>query len=54
MNHQNNKSVSLKETPVKETIVQLLSNLANPKEFNQYMKRFVEAGLSRFAVIKVG
>lgn len=39
---------------VKETIVQLLSNLGNPKEFNQYMTRFVEAGQSRFAVIKVG
>lgn len=42
------------ETKVKETIVQLFSNLANPKEFNQYMTRFVEAGQSRFAVIKVG
>lgn len=42
------------DAPVKETIVQLLSNLGNPKEFNQYMSRFVEAGLSRFAVIKVG
>ncbi len=42
------------ETKVRETIVQLLSNLANPKEFNQYMTRFVEAGQSRFAVIKVG
>jgi bifunctional N-acetylglutamate synthase/kinase len=39
---------------VKDTIIQLLSNLANPKEFNQYMTRFVEAGQSRFAVIKVG
>ncbi|PHS19111.1 MAG: acetylglutamate kinase [Kangiella sp.] len=54
MNIETNKSTPLKETPVKETIVQLLSNLANPKEFNQYMSRFVEAGLSRFAVIKVG
>jgi len=42
------------ESQIKETIVQLLSNLANPKEFNQYMTRFVEAGQSRFAVIKVG
>ena len=42
------------DTKVKETIVQLLSNLANPKEFNQYMTRFVEAGQTRFAVIKVG
>lgn len=49
MKHEN-----LSETKVKDTIVQLLSNLASPKEFNQYMTRFVEAGQSRFAVIKVG
>ena len=53
-----NKNISAKQTSekgkVKETIIQLLSNLANPKEFNQYMTRFVEAGQSRFAVIKVG
>ena len=48
------KTSKEQEAPVKETIIQLLSNLANPKEFNQYMSRFVEAGLSRFAVIKVG
>lgn len=48
-NDQQNKS-----SKVKDTIIQLLSNLANPKEFNQYMTRFVEAGQSRFAVIKVG
>ncbi len=48
------KNENQSETKVKETIVQLLSNLANPKEFNQYMTRFVEAGQSRFAVIKVG
>ena len=39
---------------IKETIIQLLSNLANPKEIDQYMKRFVNAGQSHFAVIKVG
>jgi len=39
---------------IKETIIQLLSNLANPKEINQYMKRFVNAGQTHFAVIKVG
>jgi len=50
----NTINVKGKESDVKETIVQLLSNLANPKEFNQYMTRFVEAGQSRFAVIKVG
>ena len=54
MKKEPNQGKPIKETAVKETIVQLLSNLANPKEFNQYMSRFVEAGLSRFAVIKVG
>ena len=48
------KTSNQSETKVKETIIQLLSNLANPKEFNQYMTRFVEAGQTRFAVIKVG
>ena len=48
------KTNNQSETKVKETIIQLLSNLANPKEFNQYMTRFVEAGQTRFAVIKVG
>ncbi len=48
------KNENQSESKVKETIVQLLSNLGNPKEFNQYMSRFVEAGQSRFAVIKVG
>ncbi len=47
---KNNQS----KTKVKDTIIQLLSNLANPKEFNQYMTRFVDAGETRFAVIKVG
>ena len=50
-----NKVIKNKESgQVKQTIIQLLSNLANPKEFNQYMTRFVDAGQSRFAVIKVG
>lgn len=39
---------------VKETIIQLLSNLGNPQEIDQYMKRFVNAGQAHFAVIKVG
>lgn len=39
---------------IKDTIIQLLSNLANPQEIDQYMKRFVNAGQSHFAVIKVG
>jgi len=38
----------------KETILQLLSNLANPKEIDLYLKRFVNAGENRFAIIKVG
>lgn len=54
MKNDNQPAIRIKETQIKETIVQLLSNLANPKEFNQYMTRFVEAGQSRFAVIKVG
>jgi len=48
------KNNNQSESKIKETIVQLLSNLANPKEFNQYMTRFVDAGQSKFAVIKVG
>ncbi|WP_196138356.1 acetylglutamate kinase [Aliikangiella sp. G2MR2-5] len=43
-----------KKTKAKETIIQLLSNLANPKEIEQYLKRFVGAGKTHFAVIKVG
>ncbi|WP_444994362.1 acetylglutamate kinase [Aliikangiella sp. IMCC44359] len=39
---------------IKDTIIQLLSNLANPKEIDQYLNRFVNAGQSQFAVIKVG
>lgn len=39
---------------IKDTIIQLLSNLANPQEIEQYLKRFVNAGQSHFAVIKVG
>jgi acetylglutamate kinase len=39
---------------IKDTIIQLLSNLANPQEIDQYMKRFVNAGQAHFAVIKVG
>ena len=39
---------------IKDTIIQLLSNLANPKEIQKYLDRFTEAGQSHFAVIKVG
>ncbi len=42
------------QSKIKDTIIQLLSNLANPQEIDQYMKRFVNAGQSHFAVIKVG
>ena len=49
-----NTTVDSSQPKIKETIIQLLSNLANPKEINQYMKRFVNAGQSHFAVIKVG
>lgn len=54
INQSGQSGQNIKATKVKDTIIQLLSNLANPKEFNQYMTRFVEAGQSRFAVIKVG
>ncbi|RKZ99803.1 MAG: acetylglutamate kinase, partial [Gammaproteobacteria bacterium] len=47
-------AVEASQPKIKETIIQLLSNLANPKEIDQYMKRFVNAGQSHFAVIKVG
>lgn len=42
------------QTNIKTTIIQLLSSLANPKEIEQYLKRFASAGQSQFAVIKVG
>ena len=36
------------------TIVRLLSNIGSAKEIQQYLKRFSDAGSTRFAVIKVG
>lgn len=51
INHQ--QKVTFKPK-VKETIIQLLANLANPKEIQQYLDRFVNAGKTHFAVIKVG
>jgi acetylglutamate kinase len=36
------------------TIVRLLNNIGSAKEIQQYLKRFSDAGSSRFAVIKVG
>ena len=38
----------------KDTIIQLLSNLANPKEIKQYLKRFVDAEKNQFAIVKIG
>jgi len=53
-NTMQHASAETSQHKIKETIIQLLSNLANPKEIDQYMKRFVDAGQSHFAVIKVG
>ena len=53
-NNLNNSPAESNQPKIKETIIQLLSNLASPKEINQYMERFVNAGQSHFAVIKVG
>ncbi|TQV86373.1 acetylglutamate kinase [Aliikangiella coralliicola] len=47
-------SVAQSNPQIKDTIIQLLSNLAHPKEIEQYLKRFVGAGKTHFAVIKVG
>ncbi|MET1253561.1 acetylglutamate kinase [Aliikangiella maris] len=56
MNKANNSYVesTTSQSKIKDTIIQLLSNLANPKEIDQYLNRFVNAGQSHFAVIKVG
>ena len=43
-----------KQPKTKDTIIQLLSNLANPQEIDMYLKRFVDAGQSHFAIVKVG
>ena len=50
----NSDNTQKSASKIKQTIVQLLSNLANPKEIEQYMKRFASAGKTHFAVIKVG
>jgi len=39
---------------VRQTIVQLLSNMSDGKEIRSYLQRFSEVGRSRFAVIKIG
>jgi acetylglutamate kinase len=53
-NQKQNLKAKINTPKINQTIVQLLSNLANPKEIEQYMKRFLNAGQSHFAVIKVG
>lgn len=39
---------------VRQTIVQLLSNMSDGKEIRSYLQRFSEVGRSKFAVIKIG
>ncbi len=39
---------------LRPTIVRLLSNMASPKEIQQYLKRFSQLDASKFAVVKVG
>ncbi|HVV96910.1 MAG TPA: acetylglutamate kinase [Rhodanobacteraceae bacterium] len=39
---------------IRQTIVRLLSNMASPREIDQYLKRFAQLDAKRFAVVKVG
>ncbi len=39
---------------LRPTIVRLLSNIANAKEIQQYLKRFSQLDAARFALVKVG
>ncbi len=39
---------------IRQTIVQLLSNMSDGKEIRSYLQRFSEVGQTRFAVIKIG
>ncbi len=39
---------------LRPTIVRLLSNIANAKEIQQYLKRFSQLDAARFAVVKIG
>lgn len=39
---------------LRPTIVRLLSNMASTKEIQQYLKRFAQLDVARFAVVKVG
>ena len=41
-------------TDLRTTIVRLLSNMASPREIQQYLKRFSQLDAARFAVVKVG
>jgi acetylglutamate kinase len=41
-------------TPLRRTIVRLLSSMGSAKEIQQYLKRFSEVDAKRFAVVKVG
>ncbi|MGH8162702.1 MAG: acetylglutamate kinase, partial [Rhodanobacteraceae bacterium] len=41
-------------TPLRQTIVRLLSNMGSAKEIQQYLKRFSQLDAQRFAVVKVG
>ncbi len=42
------------DSPIRDTIVRLLSNIGSAKEIQQYLKRFSQRDASRFAVVKVG
>ena len=41
-------------TEIRQTIVQLLSNMSDSKEIRSYLQRFSSVDQSRFAVIKIG
>ena len=42
------------DSPIRDTIVRLLSNIGSAKEIQQYLKRFSQVDAARFAVVKVG
>jgi len=42
------------KTQIRETIVQLLSNMSDGKEIRSYLQRFSSVDQARFAVIKIG
>src|SRR5690606_9405199 len=41
-------------TPLRRTIVRLLSSMGSAKEIQQYLRRFSQLDAKRFAVVKVG